>query len=177
MFRCVPSRGTRTLPHCCASVEGRGVPTGSYLVSLIQLNPENIASWIHSLFSCCPAACLDMHPLAGGDQRNITKPGSQDIEQDERKTLYLCFSLWQVKQKTETRGKDDHMGGREPVENKSSHRKSLPSLLYPRNLFTQIVSPSNLQWKRKGQDIFTFLSWPKEYRKAKFRRADFGKNS
>lgn len=35
---------------------------------------------------------------------------------------------------------------------------NLPNLLYPRNLLTQIVSPSNLQWKRKEQDIFTFLS-------------------
>ena len=71
VFRCVPSGGARTLPDCCTSVGGSGVPTGFYLVSVTQLNQENIASCIHSLFSCCPEACLDMHPLAGGDQWNI----------------------------------------------------------------------------------------------------------
>lgn len=60
-------------------------------------------------------------------------------------------------------------------KNKSSHRKSLPNLLYPRNLFTQIVSPSNLQWKGR-QDIFTFLDL-KNTAKQNSGELTFGKNS
>lgn len=136
-------RGTRTLPHCCASVEGRVCPQGPVGFSNTA-EPENI-SFLDSQSIQLLSSCMPGHASSGWWRPEEYPHSSQsralqDIEQGERKTLYLCFSLWQVKQKTETRGKDDHMGGREPVENKSSHRKSLPNLLCPRNLFTNSFS-------------------------------------
>lgn len=68
-------------------------------------------------------------------------------------------------QKTDTTENNGHLRGIGSEENKSTHIKSLPESLYPRNKCTQIFYPANLNLEKKGQgEIFYLPLFTRHYR-------------